>query len=376
MRLGGPELRMPDLGELRKKLPGGSGSGGGPGLKPPDFLLDLYYDLRERRLLPLVALIVVAIAATPILLGQKSEVTPPPPGAGLAALEEAAGKSSALTVVESTPGLRDYRKRLHGSPSDPFVQQYTSVPGTSKLKSTGAGEAAGGGGGSSNEGGGSSELSGGEGSSGGSAKGGGSTGGSGSGGSHGGGSHSGGSGGNGTPPKPDSGSLRIIEYVYDMQISHAEATADGGRKMSEPEIRHHVKTLAQLPGKKLTVATVGGVNFHTGKIYFLVADGVHSLGGDFRCVTRAPGELCELLEIERGFPLELTYGPNEVLFRIKVTGIDAVWAGKPGDQRSKSRKRRAKRGSSATQPRASFGAQCGASLDRDREAACGQNFSN
>ena len=114
-----------------------------------------------------------------------------------------------------------------------------------------------------------------------------------------------------------------------------------------------MKTLAQLPGKKLTVATVGGINFHTGKMYFLVADGVHSLGGDFRCVARAPGELCELLEIEAGFPLELTYGPNKVLYRIKVTGVRAVWAGKPGDQRSKSGGRGTRRASAATQPRSS-----------------------
>jgi len=372
MRLGGPELKMPDLTALRSKLPSRSRGGEGPSVKAPDFLRDIYYDLRERRLLPLVALIVVAIAATPILLGQKSEVSVPPAGAGLGALESGAGKTSALTVVESTPGLRDYRKRLHGKPTDPFVQQYTGVPGTSKLKSTSSGES------SESSGGGESSGSAGEGAggsleSGSGSSGGGETGGS-SGGSGGGGSSHGGSGG-GAPPKPDSGSLRIIEYVYDMQISHAETTADGKQKMSKPEIRHHVKTLAQLPGKKLTVATVGGINFHTGKIYFLVADGVHSLGGDFRCVTRAPGELCELLEIEAGFPLELTYGPNKVLFRIKVTGIDAVWAGRPGDKRTKSSAKGSRRASGATEPRSSFGARCGSSLDGGRGAGCGQSFS-
>ena len=60
-------------------------------------------------------------------------------------------------------------------------------------------------------------------------------------GSSGGGSGSGGSSHGGgavkAPSKPDAGGLRIIEYVYDMQVSHAETTADGTQKMSEPEVR-------------------------------------------------------------------------------------------------------------------------------------------
>ena len=46
----GPELKMPDL-------------------KMPQFLVDLYWDLRDRRLLPLVGLVLVAIVAVPFLLG-------------------------------------------------------------------------------------------------------------------------------------------------------------------------------------------------------------------------------------------------------------------------------------------------------------------
>lgn len=313
-RLKGPELKMPEL-------------------KTPDFLTDLYYDLRDRRLLPFVALALVAIAAVPFLLGGKSEEeTVPDSDGALSAL--GAEKTSQLTVVEATPGLRDYRKRLgHRSSTDPFVQRYTGLPASAQI----------GGGGSGGE---ASAVTVtettatteatqvGEGGSRGSSDGGSGGSNGGGSGSSGGGSQSGGSGG-GAPPQPQgSGGLRIIEYVYDLQISHTEIGADGSRKMSEPEVRHHVKTLAQLPSPKVPVATIGGVNFHTGEIYFLVADEVQSLDGDFRCVTRAPGELCELLEIQPGFPLELTYGPNKILYRIKVTGIDAVWAGKPGDKRS------------------------------------------
>lgn len=95
-----------------------------PAIKPPAFLADLYYDLRDRRLLPLVALVLVAIVAVPFLMGSDPE-TPPPPALGAAPNGSATAKASKLVVVEATPGLRDYRKRLGGrSASDPFEQQY------------------------------------------------------------------------------------------------------------------------------------------------------------------------------------------------------------------------------------------------------------
>jgi hypothetical protein len=126
----GPELKKPDL-------------------KPPAFLADLYYDLRDRRLLPLIALVVVAIAAVPILLGSDVEEPALPPAAG-AALESSTANASKLTVVEATPGLRDYKKRLKDrSPSDPFEQQYTEPAGGGSSSSEGA--SAGSTGGSSGE---------------------------------------------------------------------------------------------------------------------------------------------------------------------------------------------------------------------------------
>lgn len=295
MKRVGPELKMPEL-------------------KPPAFAVDVYDDLRDRRLLPLVALIVVAIAAVPFLLGSDAE-TPleaQPPIAG-DAVAGAASANASLAVVEATPGLRDYRKRLRGEPSDPFRQQYAASPG--------GGE---GGGGSSGGG------SGGSGSSGGSSTDGASTGGGGSTGGSGGGSSDGGSG----AESGSDGEVRLIEFRYTVQVSHGEKAAGGGQKMSAPQVRRRVPVLTQLPGKKLPVVTVGGVNLHNGRVYFLVSDDVHSLDGDFSCQARTPHGLCELLEIEPGFPLEAVYGPEKVRYRFKVTKVDAVWAGKPGDGRS------------------------------------------
>jgi hypothetical protein len=288
----GPELKMPDV-------------------SVPPFLADLFYDLRDRRLLPLVALVVVAIVAVPFLLGSSEEpVLPPAPSEAGTTTGAAAVGASTITVVQAKPGLREYRKRLADrSPTDPFKQHYTApnlagaeLPESSSSSGSETSYTTGG----SNEattttteGGSSPGTSGG--------------------------APSGGSGdGSGEAP-------RLIEFVFDVQISHMEKTADGGQKMSEPEVRHHVPALAQLPGEKTPVVTVAGLNLHNGQVWFLVSNNVKSLDGDFTCATRTPDGLCELLEIEAGFPLELTYGPDEVLYRIKVTKIDAVPAGKVGD---------------------------------------------
>jgi len=106
-----------------------------PDLKVPPFASDVYYDLRDRHLLPLVALVVVAIAAVPFLLvGDAGEVQPPSAdGAGQPPI---ATTEARLTVVQDKPDLRDYRKRLRGRTSvDPFKQRYTSLPEEARLKS-------------------------------------------------------------------------------------------------------------------------------------------------------------------------------------------------------------------------------------------------
>jgi hypothetical protein len=295
-KLKGPDLKMPEL-------------------KVPDFLADLYYDLRDRRLLPLVALAVVAIAAVPFLLGGEVEQPTLQP-AGAAALGASPEKTSKLTVVEATPGLRDYRKRLRGrSPTDPFLQRYTEPAGGSAAGSLGDASSSSG---SSPSGTFSEESITTEVETGGSSNDGGSS-----------------NGSDGSPPNNgQTQGVHLFEFVLDVQISHTEATADGGQKMSDPELRHRVRSLTQLPGKKTPVVTSMSINLHTGKVVWLVSNEVQSLDGEFDCVARTPNGTCELLEIEPGFPLELVYGPDKVLYRIKVTNIDTIWAGKAGDQRS------------------------------------------
>jgi len=286
-KLKGPDLKMPKL-------------------KTPAFFNDLYYDLRDRRLLPFVALVIVAIAAVPFLLGDSEEAHVPSPVGGLSAL--GSEKTSKLTVVEATPGLRDYRKRLADrSPTNPFKQRYTGLPASAQVQSGSSGDEGSGGESltvteSTTE---TTEITGG-------------------GGSGGGGSEPSGSGGTGPTQK--------LELVIDVQISHTEKTADGAEKISPFEVRHDVPVLAQLPGEKTPVVTLLGANFQTERLVFLVSHQVKAVSGEYSCVTR--GEICELLEVGEGILLEFVYEPTGVRYAIKVTHAAVIPARKNQPGRS------------------------------------------
>src|SRR5438128_1338996 len=97
------------------------------GLKVPDFLYDLFYDLKERHLLPLVALLIVAMIGAPIYFKGSSKSEPEPaatPGGAAATASTAADTGETLVVARSEPGLRDYRQRLKKYRElDPFGQR-------------------------------------------------------------------------------------------------------------------------------------------------------------------------------------------------------------------------------------------------------------
>jgi hypothetical protein len=92
----------------------------GPSVQLPKPLTDLYEDLRDRHLLPLVALLIVAIIAAPILLNKSSEKEQPPIVTGSAPAVGEAGESS-FTVVPAARSLRSPGKRLaHRRALNPF----------------------------------------------------------------------------------------------------------------------------------------------------------------------------------------------------------------------------------------------------------------
>ena len=93
-------------------------------IKPPEFLSDVYRDLRDRHLLlPRLALL-IALIAVPILL--KGSDPPPHRAPGGAGADR--GKSSSLTaavLADDAVSVRNYRKRLEELKSkNPFKPQF------------------------------------------------------------------------------------------------------------------------------------------------------------------------------------------------------------------------------------------------------------
>lgn len=268
-RLKGPELKMPEL-------------------KVPGFVSDLYWDLRDRRLLPLVGLVLVAIVAAPILLSQGSEGTPSPDLGAVAALREEGARASKLTVVEANPGLRDYRRRLRErTPTDPFRQP--PVKQNLQGAQLGGGEGEGGSGSTTTEGetGGSGAT--GEGSSG----------------------ESGDSGGSG-------GFREVTEYTtaIDVQITTTRTLPSGKKEKSGPELRKRVIPPAALPSEKEQAVVFMGLSPKTHQPTLLVSDAVTAIFGEGRCLLGT--EACQLLEVEPGMPETFVFGPESTRYKLVV----------------------------------------------------------
>lgn len=285
----GPELKMPEL-------------------KVPDFLVDLYWDLRDRHLLPLVALVIVAIVAAPFLLGGGSKQAPPVgPIAGTGAAPSPEPIGSHLTVVEAKPGLRDYHKRLHhDSPTDPFRQHLTSPD----LKGAKLGN------GEEEEGASSSTTS----------------------------STSTSTtkvtktespGGttktevttetNGTGKSlEESPGLTLFAFAIDVKVTKTTSTANGGKDQSEPQVRHRVIPPAALPGEKDQVVTYMGISPKTRLPFFLVSDSVTGVFGEAKCLSGA--STCQLIELELGIP-ETFVLASGARYKINVLKVEPVVTG-------------------------------------------------
>lgn len=308
----GPELKMPDL----------------KGLRAPALLADVYWDLRDRRLLPLVALVVVATAAVPFLLDGDAEQQPPAESPLAAELESTAKRSAGLTVIEAKPGLRDYRKRLRGrKPADPFAQRYTApvLDGAKlnlKTESTTSTTTTSGDSTSITESTTTTETT------------------------EPGGSAGGAKGDGGSPEGGEEPELTLFAFAIDVRIvrhggkakasrvaegdeAGAPAQAPGAAKSAAPAkssaapvIRRRVLPQTALPGKKAPVVTYMGPSRKQGRALLLVSTKVKSVFGDVACATGE--EVCQLLEVEPGFPVTFVYGGNEVRYTFKVLKIEPV----------------------------------------------------
>ena len=268
----GPDLKMP-------KFKGGETKG-------PPFLADLYYDIRDRRLLPVILLILVAIVAAPILLKDEAEEVPPP--VPPVATGPGAEKTSArtLTVVKSAPGLRDYKERLkRRQPSNPFKQQYTApASGGGELNETTTTEP-----------------------------------------------ESGSSGGSGTTTTVTettvrSGHLTFFAFAIKVRISKARTKPNGEVEQTEPQDRDKVLGPAPLPSAKEPVVTYMGIGGARHLPLFMVSEDVSAVFGEAECVS-GTGH-CQLLEVEPNQPEIFEYGENHVRYKINVLKVFPVFTGK------------------------------------------------
>jgi hypothetical protein len=302
---GGPELKMPEV-------------------KVPLFLEELYYDLRDRRLLPLVALAIVAIVAVPFLLssGSSDSEEAPPPVAG--ASSAPAPNAADLTVVRAEPGLREYRKRLgHRSPTDPFrAQQSTTDLAGTKLGSAG------------NSGfestttvrSSSTSVS---------------------------------SSGTtrttkttksangktttqtqtettkpGNPSESQSGSggagdlkqgQTLYAYAIDFRYVRTVTDAEGKTESSDPVTRTEVLGAVPLPSEKVPVVTFIGASPSTRKPLFMISSEVTSVFGEGKCL--AGTGVCQLMELEVGMPVTFVYGAGGTHYKFTVLKVEPVVTG-------------------------------------------------
>jgi hypothetical protein len=285
-----------------------------PDVKVPDFVADVYWDLRERRLLPLLALVVVAIVAVPFLLGGSNKSTPPPTEIATGAVEVETANASTLKVVQATPGLRDYRKRLeHRKPHNPFKQKFTGPvtkgaqlnPETSTTSSsttttstTTSGSTLTSGPAESSPGGSSPPSA---------------------------------PANPGHPGGRPSGKPQLTFFTYAINVRIAKSGGNDAKagKKQEPVVKKEVLPQTSLPGEKAPVVTYMGLARKgkklNGKVLLLVSTDVVSVFGETHCVTGE--EKCQLIEVEPGFPVTFVYGANEVHYTINVLKVDLVVTG-------------------------------------------------
>lgn len=280
----------------------------GPELKAPAVLMDLFWDLRDRRLLPVIGLIAIVIAAVPFLLGSQSKEQPSAAlqavTGGAAPIATGSNGARTLDVVEAKPGLRDYHKRLaRRLPTDPFQQKFTAPvltgaelnPETTETRTESSSK--------------STSTTGPE-----------------------------------TPEAPQEASppessggapsgkphLTFFTFGIKARITRSGGKGNAAKVHQPPVVRERILPQTALPGEKTPVVTYMGLSEHAAnhkqaKPLFLVSADVKSVFGETKCVSG--DEACQLIEVEPGYPVTFIYGPNEVHYTINVLKVELIVTG-------------------------------------------------
>jgi hypothetical protein len=278
-------------------------------LKVPDFLFDLYYDLKERHLLPLVAVLAISIVVVPIALSSAT-------GSGSAGKEEAAvatpsvagGEASTLAVARSAPGLRDYRRRLRDARAlDPFREASDAAAASEASSAEVTGEPY-----AAPEATEAAEYAPVE------------------------------------APIESAPSVSVpSEYessapttvtktqtkfatsTLNVRIVSVPASSGGARASAKPsiQVRRTLPELTMLPSRAAPAAVFMGTSSDGKKALLLVSSDVQSIFGDGQCIVGS--QTCQLLALEEGVPETFVYGPRARTYRIEVLKIGQELTNKP-----------------------------------------------
>ena len=273
-------------------------------VRPPQFLGNLYRDMRDRHLLiPAVAL-VVALLAVPVLLKSHSSATTPAVAVGNASKSDSAAVPAVVT--QQLAGTQ-YQKRLDRLTSkNPFHQQFTTPPASARVHVTSSGTGAS----TSST---TTSTSTGTGSLPASSP----T------------SSTPSTGGTSSPPvsatSPSTGSSPPASVTHTKPTSHlytyrvAVKVGEPGKLADRPEVH----SLALLPSKSRPILSFLEAN---GKqALFLVSTDVDSVKGDGRCVPR-PAD-CQYIVMRAGDKASFHYAPSNKRFNLVLKDIHAVEIG-------------------------------------------------
>lgn len=253
-------------------------------IKVPGFVQDVYYDLKDRHLLPVAAILLVAIVAVPIAISGSSgsDEGALPEVAEPGATQSSVGGESNQLVAKSAPGLRDYTRRLqHRGSRDPFEPLQTTTQGSGGATSGSDSESA--------SGGGSTESP------------------------------------SATTEMPSSepsdegtsapGELTYYSYAIDVRIS-------GGSQDKKATVRRNLPELTMLPSRETPAIVYMGSTKDGKKAVMTVSSDVQAIFGDAKCALGS--ERCELLVMEPGLPETFVYGGAGRTYKIELLKIHLV----------------------------------------------------
>jgi hypothetical protein len=244
------------------------------GIKAPRLVADLYADLRERRLLPLVALLIIATVAVPFLLSREEKEAP-----ALVPLPPAPSKTSptGFSVVPADPGLREVEKRLgYRKARDPFripkplqkavAEDEDAAPGGFETES----------------------------------------------------------GFDASPPPVEEGGGPVVTETTTKVVVEADVTdwgidIKGGFVDSAEEEREFVPPMTPLPNKKTPIVTFVGLSEDRTGAVFLMSSDVTAYYGKGSCLGNPKS--CQMLELKPGKQATFAVGFGETRYKLQLRAI-------------------------------------------------------